>query len=109
MKGLEETLNEITDLVGLYESGAFVTKEDLVAMQRKLSALNYHLTTIHVDYRSKHNAIIHNRPDGSSVASAKNKADVDFPEVDITRKIMQAVEKVLISMSIEIKIMLNDN
>lgn len=108
MSELETTLEQITDLVGLYESGAFVKREDLMSMQRKLSALNYRLTVIHTEYRKQHNGIIFNRPDGSSVASAKNKADVDVPEVDITRKIMNAVEKVLISMSIELKQMLND-
>lgn len=108
MMSLDETLDRITEIIMNYENGSFQSKENLTAMQRKLSALNYHLTVIHTDYRKQHNAIIFNRPDGSSVASAKNKADVDFPEVDITRKIMGAVEKVLISMSIEIKQMLND-
>lgn len=85
-----------------------MTKERLVSAQRELSSLNYHMTVVHLDYRTQFNGIIHNRPEGSSVASAKSKAEHDIPEVDFTRKIMDAIEKVLISMSIEIKIMNNE-
>lgn len=100
-------MDNITFLVSSYEEGEYMTKERLVAAQRELSSLNYHLTVVHLDYRHKFNAVIHNR-DGASVASAKARAEHEIPEVDYTRKIMDAIEKVLISMSMEIKIMNNE-
>ncbi|BFP39534.1 hypothetical protein FGF1_03790 [Flavobacteriaceae bacterium GF1] len=112
-RDLVTVLSEVRDLVGLYESGAFIKKENLTAMQRKLSALNYFLTVEFDSYRRKWNAEVYNRETTAngkkeSVASAETRADYKFPEKEQIRKILSAIENVSISMSQELKIMLKD-
>ena len=105
---MNKLLVKITSLVSLYEAGTFLQKERLMQMMRELSALNYHLTVIHLEYRQQHNGVIYNRQKPESVSSAKARADFEIPEVDYTRKILDAVQRVLISMSIELKILTNE-
>jgi len=98
---LRKTVEEITSIIVDYENGIFFTEEKLILNRRKLSCLIYRLTKINIDTYSLWNECIYNF-EGSN-ASAKVHADKKYPELRMTRKIIESAENVCISMSSEIK------
>lgn len=104
MRRFDQILTKIGELVAEYESGKWMQLERLLEVQRELSSNYYYLTKEQLDYRRQYNQMVYDRG-GESVAAAKSRALHQLPEIEISRKIMEAVEKVLISISQEIKIL----
>lgn len=105
---LEDILNKVNTIIEAYESGKYMSSENLRKMLRQLSANYHYLTLTNIDAYQRWNSTVYNREDGISVASAKVKADEEVPELRITRKILQAVDHVIWSMRSELSIIKKD-
>lgn len=105
---LEDILNDINTIIEAYESGKYMSSENLRKMLRELSAKYHYLTINNIDAYQRWNNAIYNREEKVSVASAKVKADEEVPELRITRKILQAVDHVIWSMRSELSIIKKD-
>ena len=103
---MEAILKKITDLVETYESGTWVSADNLRGMLRELSANYYYLTKLNIEAYQQHNAIQfkHN----GSVASGAILADTEVPELRMSRKILEATQNVLWSMRSELSIIKNE-
>ena len=86
----------------MYESGAWVSSENLRAMLRELSSNYYHLTRFNIEYFQKYNAVQYKHK--GSVSSGKILAEEQVPELRLLRKIMEATENVIWSIRSEISI-----
>ncbi len=104
---MEEILNKITSIIETYESGVWVSADNLRVMLRELTANNYYLTKYNIEYFQKFNAIQYKHK--GSVASGKILAEEQVPELRIIRKIMEATENVMWSMKSELSIIKNEN
>ena len=104
---MEEILQKITNLIETYESGVWVSAENLRVMLRELTANNYHLSVIDVEAGRKHNSIMYNFK--GSVSAGKILADEKVPELRMVRKITKATENVMWSMRSELSIIKNEN
>ncbi len=104
---MEEILNKITSIIETYESGVWVSADNLRVMLRELTANNYYLTKYNIEYFQKYNAIQYKHK--GSVASGKILAEEQIPELRIIRKIMEATENVMWSMKSELSIIKNEN
>lgn len=100
---MQETLDNIAEIIDRYESGEWQSLERLKDMLRHLTVYNYHLTKFNVEAYVKFNSIIFNRGN-KSVAAAKVEADEQVPELRMLRKIMDAVDQVIWSIRSEISI-----
>lgn len=105
---MQETLNKIELIISSYRSGEWNNIEKLRELLRELSICHYHLTSINIDAYNDWTAIIYNREKTTSVASAKVKADFEVPELRMTRKLLESVKNVLMSMQQELSIIKND-
>ncbi len=103
---MEEILNKITSIIETYESGVWVSADNLRVMLRELTANNYYLTKYNIEYFQKFNAIQYKHK--GSVASGKILAEEQIPELRIIRKIMEATENVMWSMKSELSIIKNE-
>ena len=103
---MEEILNKITDIIETYESGTWVSADNLRVMLRELTANNYYLTKYNIEYFQKYNAIQYKHK--GSVSSGKILAEEQIPELRIIRKIMEATENVMWSMKSELSIIKNE-
>ncbi len=103
---MEEILNKITSIIETYESGVWVSADNLRVMLRELTANNYYLTKYNIEYFQKFNAIQYKHK--GSVASGKILAEEQVPELRIIRKIMEATENVMWSMKSELSIIKNE-
>ncbi len=103
---MEEILNKITAIIETYESGVWVSADNLRVMLRELTANNYYLTKYNIEYFQKFNAIQYKHK--GSVASGKILAEEQVPELRIIRKIMEATENVMWSMKSELSIIKNE-
>ena len=103
---VDKVLSKITDIIETYESGAWVSSDNLRAMLRELSSNHYYLTKINIDAYNKHNAVRFKHE--GSVSSGNIIADEQVPELRMTRKILDAVDHVLWSMRSELSIIKND-
>ena len=103
---MEEILNKITAIIETYESGVWVSADNLRVMLRELTANNYYLTKYNIEYFQKYNAIQYKHK--GSVASGKILAEEQIPELRIIRKIMEATENVMWSMKSELSIIKNE-
>lgn len=99
---MNDILTKISDIIETYESGAWVTSDNLRAMLRELSSNHYYLTKINIEAYNEHNAVRF-KHDGS-VASGLILADKEVPELRMTRKLLDAVDHVLWSMRSELSI-----
>ena len=100
-------LTKITDIIETYESGAWVSAENLRIMLRELTANNYYLTKYNIEYFRKYNAIQYKHK--GSVSSGKILAEQEVPELRMIRKIMEATDNVIWSMRSELSIIKNEN
>ena len=96
-------LNKITEVVTEYESGKWISVENLRVMQRELSTNIYRLTKHNIEAFNEWNGIVYNET--TSNAKAVTKADFEVPELRMTRKILEAARGVSISMNSEISIL----
>ena len=99
---MEEILNNITEIILEYEAGAWMSSNKLREMLRELSANYYHLTKLNIEYAQDWNMEIYKFK--GSDAGGQRFAEIKVPELRMTRKILQATDKVLNSMRSEIGI-----
>ena len=104
---MQEILQKITNLIETYESGVWVSAENLRVMLRELTANNYYLTKYNIEYFQKYNAIQYKHK--GSVSSGKVLAEEQVPELRMIRKIMEATDNVIWSMRSELSIIKNEN
>lgn len=107
MKDLEGILNSITELIEHYESGAWVSVDELRQMLRELTSNIYYLTKEDIEAYRAHNEILHSF-DGS-VARAQIEADKSIPELRMTRKIIASANRVADAMRSELSIIKNES
>ncbi len=107
MKELSEILDKISLIIDSYESGKFISLNDLRTINRQLSCNIYYLTKYNIEYFNEHNSIIYNEKTTSN-AKAVVKANNDVPELRMTRKILDAAKAVSISLNNELSIMKRD-
>lgn len=105
---MQETLNKTSELIARYRSGEWLTVDKLRELLRELSICHYELTSVNIDAYNDWTAIIYNRNKNVSVASAKVKADMLHPELRETRKIMESVKYVIMSIQQELSIAKKD-
>lgn len=103
---MEEILTKITAIIETYESGAWVSADNLRVMLRELTANNYYLTKYNIEYFQKYNAIQYKHK--GSVSAGKILAEEQIPELRMIRKIMEATENVMWSMKSELSIIKNE-
>jgi hypothetical protein len=104
---MQEILQKITNLIETYESGVWVSAENLRIMLRELTANNYYLTKHNIEYFRDYNAIQYKHK--GSVASGKILAEEQVPELRQIRKIMEATDNVIWSMRSELSIIKKEN
>tara|TARA_R110001606_G_scaffold57122_1_gene138143 strand:- start:601 stop:915 length:315 start_codon:yes stop_codon:yes gene_type:complete len=104
---MEAILQKITNLIETYESGVWVSAENLRVMLRELTANNYYLTKYNIEYFQKYNAIQYKHK--GSVSSGKVLAEEQVPELRMIRKIMEATDNVIWSMRSELSIIKKEN
>ena len=104
---MEEILQKITNLIETYESGVWVSAENLRVMLRELTANNYYLTKYNIEYFQKYNAMQYKHK--GSVSSGKVLAEEQVPELRMIRKIMEATDNVIWSMRSELSIIKKEN
>lgn len=105
---MQETLNKTSELITRYRSGEWLTVDKLRELLRELSICHYELTSVNIDVYNDWTAIIYNREKNVSVASAKVKADFEVPELRMTRKLLESVKNVLMSIQQELSILKRD-
>ncbi|MEM9681191.1 MAG: hypothetical protein AAF901_12785 [Bacteroidota bacterium] len=105
-KELRQILDELANSVHKYESGAWQSKENLVKIQRSLSANVYYLTQHNIEAFQHWNKLKYEFK--GSNASAETYAHEEIPELRLTRKILEAAKNVQISISNEISIIKNE-
>lgn len=106
---LNEVLDECDELVSEYKSGAYLTKDSLRDCLRKLSSNHYLITKENIESYNSWNNLIYNRDKKESVSGAKVRADEKFPDLRMTRKILEAIEHVIWSIKSEISTLNKDN
>lgn len=104
---MEEILNRISAIITTYESGEYITTDNLRTMLRNLSINNYHLTKFNIEAYQKWNGIVYKCK--KSVSYGKTLADEQVPELRMTRKILEASKQVILSMQQELSIIKNEN
>ena len=107
-ENLTHILNKIHLIVKEYEGGAFLSAEKLMEAQRLLSSNIYYLTVFQVEYKKRWNGEVHRVSENKSNAAARVEADEKFPELQITKRIIEATSRVCVSMSQELKILSNE-
>jgi hypothetical protein len=105
---MTETLETISDIITRYRSGEWHTIDRLRKLLKELSICHYELTGINIEAYNDWTSIIYNRDKNDSVASAKVKADFEVPELRMTRKLLESVKNILMSMQQELSIIKND-
>lgn len=107
-KRMNETLNKASELIARYKSGEWLTVDKLRELLRELSICHYELTTINIDAYNDWTSIIYNREKNVSVASAKVKADFEVPELRMSRKILESIKNIIMSVQQELSIIKRD-
>ena len=105
---MNEILTEISEIITRYKSGEYLTTDKLRTLLRNLSICHYKLTTINIEAYNDWTTIIYNRKEGTSVASARVKADYEAPELRMTRKLLETTKNVILAMQQEISILKNE-
>jgi len=100
---MEAILKTVEGIIKNYDSGAYIPLEKLTSMLKMLSGAMYHLTVIHTQAGEAHNAIQHNF--SGSAARGLIEADHEVPEYRISRKILDACNRVQSAMIMELSIM----
>ena len=98
-----EILKKISDIIDTYESGTWVSVDNLRVMLRELSSNYYFLTKHNIEYFNAHNAVQYKHK--GTVSAGLILANEQFPELRMTRKILYSTAKVLDSIRSEIGIL----
>ena len=106
---LDKILKKAFDIMETYESGAWVSSDNLRIMLRELSVNYAYITKENIEAYRLWNASIYNRENKTSVASARVKADEEVPQLRETRKLLQAIDHVIWSMRSELSIIKKEN
>ena len=104
---MNDILNNITDTINRYESGEWLSVDNLRVLLRELSANYYHLTQYNIEYGQDFNREVY-KFKGSN-AAAQAFAEISVPGLRVTRKILTAIGKVIDSMRSEIAIIRNES
>ena len=113
LKGLSDVdefntvYSKTTDIIETYQSGAWVSSDNLRAMLRELSANHYHITKINIQAYADHNAVRFKHE--GSVASGGIIADEEVPELRMTRKLLTTIDHNLWSMRSELSIIKSES
>ena len=100
---MKDILEQIDLIIGHYESGAWSSVEHLRALKRELSTNLYYLTKFNISFHEEHNATQYKHK--GSVSAGVILANEQYPELRMTRKIMEACKNVLTSMTMELSIL----
>jgi hypothetical protein len=103
---MDKILQKITELITEYESGKWISADNLRVMQRQLSTNIYYLTQHNIDAFNEWNGIVYNET--TSNAKAVTKADFEVPQLRMSRKILEAARGVSIAMNSELSILKKD-
>lgn len=104
---MQEILKKIHDLIETYESGVWVSLENLLIMQRELSSNIYFLSKHNITFHKEHNAVKYKHK--GSLGAGAILADEQWPELRQCRKIMESANNVLWSMRSELSIIKKEN
>jgi len=104
---MDKVLERIDSVIERYESGEWVSVDDLRFILRDITSANYHLTKFSIEYYRHHNAFMFNY--SGSAAKGKIEADEKYPELRMIRKIMEATDNVIWSIRSELSIIKNEN
>jgi hypothetical protein len=104
---MNDTLNKITEIIDRYESGEWLSAENLRGLLRELSTNYYRLTQFNIEFAQDFNREVY-RFKGTN-AAANAYAEISVPGLRVTRKILLATGKVLDSMRSEIGILRNES
>jgi len=99
-------LSKISEIIIKYESGQYISLDNLRVMLRELSSNYYYLTKHNIEFFENHNAVQYRHK--GSVSAGLILANEQVPELRITRKILLATDRVLNSMRSEIAILRNE-
>lgn len=102
---LTEILNESNEIVREYKSGNFISTEKLREYARKLSCNYYEITSgFNIEVFNDYNNYMYQLTeiDNQSVNKATIKADKRHPELRETRKVLEALDKVIWSIKSEL-------
>ena len=100
---MDKILEDISNVIDQYDSSTYLTTEKLLELLKTLSRGIYHLTVIHTQAGTAHNEIQHNFT--GSAARGLIMADFEVPEYRISRKILDACNRVQSAMIMELSIM----
>lgn len=103
---LEEATDKTFEIISHYQSGAYIDLEHLRRMLRSLSGCHAIITKENIEAYNRHNGIMYNF-DGSA-ARAKIEADKEVPELRMTRKIIDTIDKTYGAIRSEISILKQD-
>jgi len=103
---MNNILSKISEIIDKYESGQYISLDNLRVMLRELSSNYYYLTKYNIEYFEQHNAVQYKHK--GSVSAGLILANEQVPELRITRKILLATDRVLNSMRSEIAILRNE-
>ena len=103
MDEYESILASLTNAVDEYDSSTYLTIEKLTTLLKTLSRGIYHLTVIHTQAGTAHNEVQHNFT--GSAARGLIEADHKVPEYRISRKILDACNRVQSAMIMVLSIL----
>ena len=103
MTEFEKLTYEFFECIDLYKSGAYISQEKLIELQRTLSCNYALITKENIDAFDKWNNVVYTRPDNESVNAAQTRANDKIPELRQSRKILEAGKSVLIAIQNELK------
>lgn len=107
-ENLAHILNKIHILINEYKNGAFLTPQKLMEAHRLLASNIYNLTVFQVEYQMRWDAVVYRASESTSNAAAKAEANEKYPELQTSKRIIEAASRVCVSMSQELKIISNE-
>lgn len=103
---MNDVLEKITALIETYESGAWITEDNLRIMHRELTSNIFFLTKYNIEAFKEHNTIQHNH--NGSVSSGLILANEKVPQLRMLRKIESTANNVVNAMRSEITSLRNN-
>lgn len=93
---MEEILNEITSITDTYYSLSWNNGKDISELLKNLTCQLFYLEKYRSEIQENHNGVMFNFT--GSVSAGKIKADKDYPELYMLRRVMNASYRVVDSM-----------
>jgi hypothetical protein len=100
---MDKILESLSNVIDQYDSSTYLTVDSLLEALRTLTRGIYHLTVIHTNASEAHNGVQYNFT--GSAARGLIEADHEVPEYKMTRKILDACNRVQSAMIMELSIM----